>query len=209
MATQLHTTRTTDARVRVPRLDTGADVREAARNGTHKTSTSGLAPTYLQANLIVLPSRYAADFRILCARNPVPCPLIAESAAVGTFDAVKSWVDGLSGDQIFKSVDLRRDAPRFMVYKDSKLVKDGCEDIVNEWTDDHVAFIIGCSFSFESALTEAGLEPRHSAMHRTNPVGAGRLYYLIMSQDSQCSFCAGACPKQRPFLSEQPLLSKC
>jgi uncharacterized protein YcsI (UPF0317 family) len=67
-------------------------------------------------------------------------------------------------------VDLRRDAPKYMVYKDSKLAKFQCEDIVEEWTDDHVAFFIGCSFSFESALTNAGLAPRHAVMDRLNPM---------------------------------------
>jgi uncharacterized protein YcsI (UPF0317 family) len=158
------------APARLISLNTGAAVREACRNGTHTTTTSGLAPTYLQANLIILPSRYAADFRILCARNPVPCPLMAESSTVGKFDEVKSWIDGLSGGEVVSSVDIRKDAPRYVVYRDGKVVKPGCQDIVEEWTEDHVAFIIGCSFSFESALTDAGLEPRHSAMNRTNPM---------------------------------------
>jgi uncharacterized protein YcsI (UPF0317 family) len=57
-----------------------------------------------------------------------------------------------------------------MVYKDSKLLKSHCDDIVEEWTEDHVAFLVGCSFSFESALTEAGLPPRHTLMNRGVPV---------------------------------------
>jgi len=147
-------------------LDTGAAVREAARHGNHTTTTSGLAPTYLQANLIILPSRYAADFRLLCARNPVPCPLMAESSTVGTFDSVKSWIDGLAGEELISKVDIRKDAPKYMVYRDSKLAKFECGNIIEEWTEDHVAFLIGCSFSFESALTNAGLKPRHSILNR-------------------------------------------
>jgi uncharacterized protein YcsI (UPF0317 family) len=158
------------APVRLVSLETGAAVREACRNGIHTATTSGLAPTYLQANLIILPSRYAADFRILCARNPVTCPLIAESSAVGKFDEVKSWVDGLSGKEIISGLDIRRDAPQYMVYRDSKLLKAGCNDVVEEWTEDHVAFLIGCSFSFESALAEAGLEARHSLVGRNVPM---------------------------------------
>jgi uncharacterized protein YcsI (UPF0317 family) len=168
------TSRVTSAQTQAPpclrSLESGAAVREASRNGTHTTTTSGLAPTYLQANLIILPSRYAPDFRIFCARNPVPCPLIAESAAVGKFDEVKSWIDGLSGERIISKVDIRQDAPKYMVYKDSKLVKSECTDIIAEWTEDHVAFLIGCSFSFESALAKAGLEPRHSRLNREVPI---------------------------------------
>lgn len=154
----------------LPGLKTAADVRKACRNGSYKTTTSGLAPSYLQANLMILPSRHADDFRTLCARNPVPCPLLAESESVGSWSAVKSWTEGLQGSDIVSGVDLRRDAPKYMVYKDSKLVKLQCDDIVEEWTEDHVAFLIGCSYSFESALTDAGLPPRHTVMDRVVPM---------------------------------------
>lgn len=132
--------------------------------------TSGLAPGYVQANLIVLPSRYAADFRLLCERNPVPCPLIAESSSVGTWSSVKSYIGGVDGSAMLADVDIRRDAPKYNVYKDSKLVRHQCKDIVSEWTDDYVAFLIGCSFSFETALTKAGLPPRHQATDRNVPM---------------------------------------
>ncbi|KAF7563799.1 hypothetical protein G7046_g306 [Stylonectria norvegica] len=147
------------------------DARNAARNNTYTGQTSGLAPGHLQANLIVLPSRYAVDFRGLCARNPVPCPLIAESIAVGRYDAVKSWIQGLKGQQLLADgCDLRRDIPRFMVYKDSVLEKALCSDITAEWTEDHVAFLIGCSYSFESELVAAGLPPRHGVLNRNVPM---------------------------------------
>ncbi|KAL2694209.1 hypothetical protein Neosp_000783 [[Neocosmospora] mangrovei] len=142
-------------------LATGKDVRSAAR----------LAPGHVQANLIVLPSRYAEDFRMLCVRNPVPCPLLAESATVGRYDAVKSCIQGLGGDDILApGFDLRTDAPRYMVYKDSRLQKANCSNIMMEWTDDHVAFLIGCSYSFEAELTIAGLPPRHAVLERNVPM---------------------------------------
>ncbi|KAH8800286.1 DUF1445 domain-containing protein [Xylogone sp. PMI_703] len=149
---------------------TGHDVRIASRYEHHTSETSGLVPTYLQANLIILPSRYAADFRILCTRNPVPCPLIAESKSCGSWNQVKSCIQGLQDSAIASDVDLRRDAPKYMVYRDGMLVKSHCYDIIDEWTEDHVAFLIGCSFSFESALTTAGLVPRHTTRHRVVPM---------------------------------------
>ncbi|KAI1265113.1 DUF1445-domain-containing protein [Xylariaceae sp. FL1019] len=148
---------------------TGKDVRLYARSYPC-ASTTGLAPTYLQANLIVLPSRYASDFALLCARNPVPCPLIAESDGLGRWDTIRSHLPGLDGLAILKDVDVRKDAPKYNVYKDSVLVKDGCRDIVEEWTKDHVAFLIGCSFSFESSLTSAGLKPLHQVLKRNVPM---------------------------------------
>ncbi|PGH09857.1 hypothetical protein AJ79_05583 [Helicocarpus griseus UAMH5409] len=134
------------------------------------TFTSGLAPTYLQANLICLPSRYAQDFRLLCQRNPVPCPLLAESKSAGSFTELKSWMANITDSAIACDLDLRTDIPRYMVYKDSILVKFQCKDINEDWTEDHVGFLIGCSYSFENALAIAGLPPRHTIMKRNVPM---------------------------------------
>ncbi|KAI1810176.1 DUF1445-domain-containing protein [Poronia punctata] len=150
-------------------LKTGREIRLFARSRPCP-NTSGLAPGYLQANLIILPSRYAADFRLLCRRNPVPCPLIAESSDPGRWDSVRSHIPGLDGATLLTNVDLRRDAPKYNIYKDSKLNKSNCADIVDVWTDDHVAFLIGCSFSFESSLTTAGLPPLHTTLGRNVPM---------------------------------------
>lgn len=172
---------------------TGLEARIAARANESTTFTSGQAPSHLQANLIVLPSRYAADFRDLCARNPVPCPLLAESYVPGDFGRLKSHLQAVpSGDKIAADLDLRIDCPRFNVYEDSKLREDGILDIKSYWTSDHVAFLIGCSYSFESALCSAGLPPRHFVMNRNvamyrtsiplNPAGVftGSTYVVSM-----------------------------
>lgn len=150
---------------------TGESIRLAARSRTYTTQTSGVAPTYLQANMIVLPSRYATDFRLLCQRNPVPCPLLAESKIVGSWSQLKSWVPGVSGDRMAADVDLRRDVPKYMVYRDGVLAKLHCADVLEEWSqDDHVGFLIGCSFSFETALTAQGLVPAHVVHDRNVPM---------------------------------------
>jgi uncharacterized protein YcsI (UPF0317 family) len=141
-------------------LTTGQDVRLASRDSTFQHPTPGLAPHHLQANLIILPSSHASDFRLLCRRNPVPCPLLAESASPGDYQNLKSHIPGVTGEQIAKDLDLRRDAPRYMVYQDGEAVESerGCLDVEKSWdSNDHIAFLIGCSFSFESALIEAGL----------------------------------------------------
>ena len=155
-------------------LTTGLSGRLAARAGAYTTYTSGLAPTYLQANLIVLPSQYASDFRLLCRRNPAPCPLLAESKEVGRWDELKSWIDGVSGERIASDIDIRYDFPCYMVYENGSLIRSNCLDVSKDWTVDHVGFLIGCSYSFETALVQAGLPPLHMvlsrnvAMYRTN-----------------------------------------
>ena len=157
-------------------LQTAIDVRLASRAGALTTPTAGLAPSYIQANLIVLPEKYAADFRLLCARNPVPCPLLAESASPGAFDRLLSHVRTGGADAavpLATDIDLRRDAPRYRLYKDGKLdTSRGREplEVTAQWEADHVGFLIGCSFSFERALAEAGLAPLHATQGRNVPM---------------------------------------
>jgi len=151
-------------------LSTGIEARIAARNKEYRKSTSGLAPSHLQANLIILPSKYANDFRDLCARNPVPCPLIAESSCAGDFRNVKSHLSRVADSQFASSLDLRTDCPNFNVYENSMLVQDTIPDIISQWTPDHIAFLIGCSYSFESALVRAGFHPRHALLDRNVPM---------------------------------------
>lgn len=145
----------------------GEAIRLASRSSLFTSQTSGCAATYIQANLIALPSRYADDFRLLCRRNPVPCPLLAESKDVGSWDALKSHIPGVTGEQVARDVDLRRDFPRYIVYEGREVKTAQCLDVAVEWTDRHVGFLIGCSFSFETALAEAGLVPAH-VMHERN-----------------------------------------
>jgi uncharacterized protein YcsI (UPF0317 family) len=52
--------------------------------------------------------------------------------------------------------------PRYRVWRDGELVDEPC-DISRLWRNDLVTFVIGCSFSFEQALMEAGLPLRHVA----------------------------------------------
>jgi len=148
---------------------TGIAVRLAARSGDLSSPTAGLAPGSLQANLLVLPSKFACEFRNLCARNPVPCPLLAESSAPGRFDSFRSHIPGVGNHELFLApedgscaIDIRTDVPRYNIYRTGKLVEAGAANIRGHWNeDDSVAFLLGCSFSFETALMEAGLTPRH------------------------------------------------
>ncbi|CAK4031338.1 Hypothetical predicted protein [Lecanosticta acicola] len=141
---------------------TGVSARGAARENTLTAPTSGLAPGHVQANLIVLPSKpshYAQDFRRLCLRNPVALPLIAE----GGYDSLKSHLPNLEHDEIIRTTpgfDLRRDVPKYTVYRDGKVVgEEVVQDIRAEWQD-HVAFLTGSSFTFVTDLAKAGLAPR-------------------------------------------------
>jgi uncharacterized protein YcsI (UPF0317 family) len=140
----------------------GAEIRRRARSGELDGPTAGLALGYVQANLVVVPRELAFDFLLFCQRNPKPCPLL---------DVTEP------GDAEPKAVapgaDLRTDLPRYRVYRNGELVEEP-QHLLAWWRGDLVAFLIGCSFTFESALLQAGIPVRHIEqgcnvpMYRTN-----------------------------------------
>ena len=143
-------------------------------------STAGLAVGHIQANLVVLPAKYAQDFRSLCQRNPVPCPLIGESLVGNATRIIPSPGTGFAHSLFNNPVDIRTDLPKYNIYRGGQLLG-SADQIIDYWRDDSVAFLIGCSYSFEFALMKAGLPPRHHLtstavpMYRTslplNPAG--------------------------------------
>jgi uncharacterized protein YcsI (UPF0317 family) len=132
--------------------------------------SSGWAPGYTQANLVVLPRDWAWDMLLFAQRNPQPVPLL---------DVTDT---GSTGTVLAPDADLRTDLPRYRVWRDGELI-DEPTDVTDLWTDDLVAFLIGCSFSFETALLAAGVpvrnieQGRNVSMYRTNRAcrPAGRL----------------------------------
>jgi len=132
--------------------------RLAIRRNGHSGPTSGMAPGFVQANLAVLPQNLAQDFLQFCQLNPKPCPLIGVSA-VGD-----PHIPALGQD-----LDIRTDLPRYRVWRDGALV-DEPGDVMKWWRDDLVTFAIGCSFSFEQALIEDGIELRHMTCDCTVPM---------------------------------------
>jgi uncharacterized protein YcsI (UPF0317 family) len=125
------------------------EVRALVRSGRWNGVTTGLAPGFVQANLAVLPRDLAFDFLLFCQRNPKPCPLL-EVLEPGVFEPA----------QTAPGADLRTDVPKYRIYEAGEMV-DEVEDIRSLWRDDLVSFLLGCSFSFENALLNAGVPLRH------------------------------------------------
>jgi uncharacterized protein YcsI (UPF0317 family) len=143
-------------------LGRAPDARTAIREGRWTSHTSGLADDHVQGNVVILPQALANEFLRYCQRNPKPCPVLAVS------EPGDPTLPTLGAD-----IDIRTDVPRYRVWRHGELV-DQPTDISGLWRDDLVTFVIGCSFSFEQALMEAGLPLRHVdqkknvAMYRTN-----------------------------------------
>lgn len=131
---------------------TPAEFRHLVRNGDFIQPTSGLCPGYAQANLIILPKDEAYDFLLFTQRNPKACPVL-EVTDVGS----------RMTQFVAKDCDIAKDFPKYCIYKDGVMTEE-VTDISHIWRDDFVAFVIGCSFSFESEMIEAGIEIRHNTL---------------------------------------------
>lgn len=141
-----------------PRFIQPEELRAAIRSGRWTTTTAGQAPGFAQANLVVLPRHLALDFAVFCLRNPKPCPLLE------VFEP---------GDPVprltARGADIRTDVPAYRLYRYGELVEE-VDQISSHWSDDAVAFLIGCSFTFEEALIQSGIPMRHQAMNCTVPM---------------------------------------
>jgi uncharacterized protein YcsI (UPF0317 family) len=117
-----------------------------------------LALGYVQANLVILPREWAFDFLLFCQRNPRACPLL-ETTEPGQTEAV----------QTAPGSDLRTDLPAYRLWRDGECVAE-VQDLTPVWSADWVAFLLGCSFTFEAALLRAGLSLRHIEQQRNVPM---------------------------------------
>ena len=114
-------------------------------------STAGVANGCVQGNLAILPEKLASSFHRFCQLNPKPCPII------GMSDVGDPRIPALGLD-----LDIRTDIPRYRVWRDGEVV-DEPADIMSYWRDDLVAFVLGCSFSFEGAARRGAADPPHRA----------------------------------------------
>ena len=138
------------------------EIRKKIRLELYNNHTSGLATNKLQANIVILPNEYTTDFNNFCKLNPKACPL------VGQTKLSNPYFETLGDD-----IDIRFDVPLYNIYKNGALTST-VKNIENYWNNNFIAFAIGCSFSFEDALLNAGLEIHHIKnntvvpMYRTN-----------------------------------------
>ena len=138
-------------------LDSAA-LRIAIRNGSYAGHTAGLAAGSLQANLVILPASYALDFMRFCQRNAQACPV------VGISDTGSAAMPTLA-----RGLDLRTDLPSYNIYRHGELTEQRA-DITDLWSEDFVAFALGCSFTFEQALIRDGITLQHVEQNTTVPM---------------------------------------
>ena len=133
-------------------------LRQSIRQGSFQGHTAGLAKGVLQANLVIVPEKNALDFMRFCQRNPKPCPL------VGVSNTGDPMLETLGLD-----LDVRTDVPAYNIYREGELTESVTE-LTGLWQDDHVAFALGCSFTFEAALVAAEIPVWHVEHNRNVPM---------------------------------------
>lgn len=170
---------------KVSGLKTLSEVRESIRSSAYTDTTSGLMPELVQGNLVILPKKWADEFVEFCSLNPTPCPLIGVSEP-GNFE-----IPGLG-----QSLDIRIDVPEYHLFFNGEHTQ-STSDISSYWHEDSVAVVIGCSFSFEHALAEAGLTPRN-VEQGTNV----SMYETDIATEATENFACNTVVSMRPYKSE-------
>ena len=132
--------------------DKPVEVRGLIRSGQWRGVTAGVSPGFVQANLAILPKDLAFEFLLFCQRNPRPCPVLEVMEAGQVEPALTS-----------PGADIRTDVPGYRIYENGALTAEVLT-LVDHWRDDLVSFLLGCSFSFESAMTDSGIPLRHQEM---------------------------------------------
>lgn len=131
-------------------------VRSLIKEGRWKEDTEMVCRGYVQANLVVVPQDIAFDFLTFCVRNPGPCPVLDVTDPGSPHPR-----------QVAPQADLRSDLPKYRVFKNGEIV-DEPTDIIRYWRDDLVAFVLGCSLSFEWTLRDADIAFRFPGAYATS-----------------------------------------
>ncbi len=163
-----------------------AELRMMMRSAELVQPTSGLAPGRVQANLAILPRDLAFDFLLFCQRNPKPCPLL-EVVEAGDVEP-RAFAPG---------ADIRSDLPLYRIYEHGEMTAE-VDDISEYWRDDLVSFLLGCSFSFETALVRAGIRMRHMDCGTNVP-----MFTTSIATQSAGAFSGPMVVSMRPIPREQ------
>jgi uncharacterized protein YcsI (UPF0317 family) len=162
------------------------ELRQAIRSGEFTAPTAGYARGYVQTNLVILPEADARDFAEFCRLNDRPCPLVARTEPGNPEPRTAA-----------PGADLRTDVPRYRVFRHGVAEQREPTDVVDLWRDDFVGFLLGCSFTFETALMAAGLPVRHIEQGRNVP-----MYRTSIPCQSAGKFAGPLVVSMRPYSPE-------
>ncbi len=163
-----------------------SQIRQLIRSGEFTGNTSGVMPNLVQGNVVILPKQDAERFIDFCLLNPIPCPILGVSEP-GEY-AIPSLGENL---------DIRHDIPQYHLFENGDLVAEPT-NIENQWQEDSVAIVLGCSFSFEDALQRAGYKIRNIEM-KTNV----SMYETSINTNDTADFAGTMVVTMRPFKAHE------
>jgi uncharacterized protein YcsI (UPF0317 family) len=132
------------------------EFRQIVREAKWAQITKEACSNYVQANLAIVPKAYAFEFLLFCQRNPRPTALV-DVTEPGSPEPIN----------VAPGADLRTDLPKYRVYDHGKLI-DEPTDVKDYWQKDLVAFLIGCSWSFDWALKASNIQFRMVGAYSSN-----------------------------------------
>ena len=101
-------------------------VRELIRKGVIDFPTAGMCRGYAQANLVILPPEYAADFEEFAHKNPFPCPIL--EIIKGTPETHDTGEGG----------NICTDIPKYRIYENGVFTKE-ITDASEYWKEGYIA----------------------------------------------------------------------
>ncbi len=132
---------------------TPKELRRKIASGEFCAPTAGYCDGFVQANMVALPKEYAKPFEEFAKRN---------SKAIPVLEVVK---DGYITKELASGANLLNEIPAYNVIKDGEVLR-SVKSIEEFYSEDLVFFLIGCSFTFEKALVDAGIGLRHVEQKR-------------------------------------------
>ena len=124
------------------------EFRKKIASGEFSSPTAGYCKGYVQANMLVIPKKYADSFEEFAKQN---------NKAIPVLEVVKdTYFTKILADK----ANLLNELPSYNIFENGEFVK-SVKSIEDYYTDDLVFFLIGCSFTFETSLMEAGISLRH------------------------------------------------
>lgn len=140
---------------------TTKDFRKNIAKDEFTSPTGGYCSGYVQANMVVLPSSYAEDFEEFARLN---------NKAIPVLEVIKS---SHYSQTLANNANLLNELPSYDIIENGKVINT-VTNIQEYYSDDLVFFLIGCSFTFEKALSDAGInlryveQKRNVSMYNTN-----------------------------------------
>jgi len=152
--------------------------------------TAGYCEGHVQANMFVIPKKYASSFEEFAKKNSKAMPLL---------EVVR---DSYHTKVLANGANLLNELPLYNIIENGKVVKQ-VTNIQEYYDEDLVFFLIGCSFTFETSLLKSGIDLRHvdkgvnvsmySTNIKLNPVDIWRGDMVVSMRPIQKQRVADAC----------------